>query len=155
MWWLNMGDCVLLSKPSSLTSIQPVHYRFLSNVEVGGICSTSLSSRAIGSALVDRLKLQSHVAPREERDRERGGRWRERAGRDGAKRYRIKIERRKRRDHDRLWITFFDRRWSDPIGQKSTRMIRGWYRQERRVLIRPVRFQFLPVDLKEDACSSA
>jgi len=61
--------------------------------EVGGAYSTSLSSSAIGSALVDRLKLQSRVASRGKKERRRikiGRRWRERAR--------------------RLWIVFFDRR---------------------------------------------
>lgn len=146
-WCLEHRGTALL-KTSSLTPLQSLHYRFLSNVEVGRIYSTSLSSRAIGSALVDRLKLQPCVAPRKEKE-EKG---------DGSKKrrkYRIKIERR-RRDHGAFGSTssLID---VDPIrsGLKSTRMIRGWYRQERRVLIRPARFQFLPVDLKEDASSSA
>lgn len=136
-----------LLKTSSLTPLQSLHYRFLSNVEVGRIYSTSLSSRAIGSALVDRLKLQPCVARKEKGEGKGGG------GKEGGK-YRIKIERR-RRDHGVFGSTssLID---VDPIrsGLKSTRMIRGWYRQERRVLIRPARFQFLPVDLKEDASSS-
>lgn len=134
-----------LLKTSSLTPLQSLHYRFLSNVEVGRFYSTSLSSRVIGSALVDRLKLQPCVAPR----KEKGG-----ESKKGGK-YRIKIER-GRRDHGVFGSTssLID---VDPIrsGLKSTRMIRGWYRQGRRVLIRPARFQFLPVDLKEDASSSA
>lgn len=137
-----------LLKTSSLTPLQSLHYRFLSNVEVGRIYSTSLSSRAIGSALVDRLKLQPCVARKEKEEGKGSG------GKEGGK-YWIKIERR-RRDHGVFGSTssLID---VDPIrsGLKSTRMIRGWYRQERRVLIRPARFQFLPVDLKGDASSSA
>jgi len=43
--------------------------------EVGGAYSTSLSSSAIGSALVDRLKLQSRVASRGEKRAKKNQDW--------------------------------------------------------------------------------
>lgn len=104
--------------------------------EVGGAYSTSLSSRAIGSALVDRLKLQSRVAPRGKRGRRRG---------------RIKI----RREGGEIAASLDRLLWSTLIRSDRFWNLRGWYgddsRQERRVLICPARFQFLPADLKEDA----
>lgn len=58
----------LLTDTLSTLSIIGSHRTFS---DVGGAYSTSLSSRAIGSALVDRLKLQSRVAPRGKRGRRR------------------------------------------------------------------------------------
>lgn len=99
----------------------------------GGTYSTSLSSRAIGSTLVDRLKLQSRVAPRRKRAKETESRL-DVGGEIAASLVRL------------LWSTLIrsNRSWN----------LRGWYGddswQERRVLICPARFQFLPADLKED-----
>lgn len=85
-----------------LANALPTLYRFSSNAfsEVyGGAYSTSLSSRVIGSALVDRLKLQSRVASRRKRGRRR------------PNQDQMRVER-----SWHLWIVFFDRRWSDRIG---------------------------------------
>lgn len=77
-----------------------------------GAYSTSLSSRAIGSALVGRLKLQSRVASRRKRGRTR-------PNQDQTK------ERSRR-----LWVVFFDRRWSDRIGPGIYG--EGWYGDDSR-----------------------